>query len=514
MLYKLWLIFGLTVSFIIHSSASYSQDYPPKYEFRAVWVATVANIDWPSSQDLTSEEQQVEFKTLVRFHKNNGMNALIVQIRPNSDALYASPYEPWSQWLTGEEGKPPVPFYDPLEFMIDVCREEQLEFHAWFNPFRAIFDLEDAMPDSTHVMYTNPQWIVPYGKHAYLNPGLPEVRSHVIHVVSDVARRYDIDGVHFDDYFYPYKIDSLTFTDSLSYINYGQKFSNIDDWRRDNINQFIKKLSDTLNAIRPAIKFGVSPFGVWRNRDVDASGSETQAGQTTYDDLYADVRLWLKRGWIDYVVPQVYFSIGYPPADYEKLVDWWSHNTFGRQLYIGHAAYKINNNHDENWSKASQIPKQIRLNRSNFQVDGSVYFSAKSFRKNPLNIIDSLRYRYYPNPALVPVMSWNISDSKPPPSPPVNLKAARNGKQVLLQWDGNIQDSVRKYVVYLKKGDTSANLSDAQAILGTAYYPTFSFVEGDFNWFRKKYTFVVTAVDAHGQESYASRPVQLKIFNP
>lgn len=490
----------------------YAQNYPPKREFRGVWVATVANIDWPSSQGLTSEEQQEEFKKLVAFHKQNGMNALIVQVRPNADALYPSPYEPWSRWLTGKEGKAPDPFYDPLEFMIRECRSQQMELHAWFNPFRAVFGGDTTALDSGHIYFQHPEWIRFYGKHGYLDPGVPQARDFSLAVIMDVVNRYDIDGVHFDDYFYPYKVDSLVFPDSVSFAANKGETENVDDWRRQNINAFIQSVHDSIEAIKPEVKFGVSPFGVWRNQSVDPLGSDSQAGQTTYDDLYADVRLWLQNSWIDYVVPQIYFSIGYPPADYEKLLDWWSRNTYGKQLYIGQAAYKVDNNHDERWKDAGQIPRQIQMNRRNFQVDGSVYFSAKSFLKNPLKINDLLRTEYYRHPALIPPMSWNHSPEKAMPAPPRQVKAARNGKDVLLQWEGNIHQEVRQYVIYLQPGDEIPNLSNAKAIIGTSYYPQFTFKEKGTGIFRQKHTIVVTAVDGDMRESFASEPVQIRLF--
>lgn len=487
-----------------------AQEAPPKREFRGVWVASVANIDWPSTQHLTTGEQQQEFRELVTFHKANGMNALIVQVRPNADALYFSPFEPWSRWLTGKEGKAPDPYYDPLKFMINECREQQMELHAWINPFRAVFGGDTTALDSSHIYYSFPEWVVDYGKHAYLDPGIPMVRDFVLNVIMDVVYRYDVDGIHFDDYFYPYKIDTLDFPDSLSYQTYGADYDSIDDWRRNNINQFIESVHDSIEAIRPEVKFGVSPFGVWRNRDKDPLGSDSRAGQTTYDDLYADVRLWLKNGWIDYVVPQIYFSIGYPPADYDKLLDWWSRNTFGRQLYIGQAAYKVNNNHDERWKNPAQIPEQIKRNRKNFQVDGSVYFSARSFLQNPLQLNDSLRQRYYRFPALTPQIPWHAEVGKAPTAPQ-NLQAARDGHRVLLQWEGAIHEDIRYYVIYLREGKDAPKLHEADKIIGTSYYPNFSFEEKGRGLFRKKHSIVVTAVGKNGLESFPAEAVRIRL---
>ncbi len=493
------------------SFSGYSQSYPPKREFRGVWVATVANIDWPSSSSLTTLEQQQEFADLVTFHKANGMNALIVQVRPSADALYQSKYEPWSRWLTGVEGRAPNPIYDPLEFMIKECRRQQMEFHAWVNPFRAIFNYQQGDISDQHIFFDYPEWVVPYGKHTYLDPGLPEVRQYVLNVVMDIVNRYDIDGLHFDDYFYPYRIDSLSFLDNVSFTRFGAEFDTIADWRRDNVNQFIQSVHDSIEAVKPNIRFGISPFGVWRNADADPLGSDSQAQQTSYDDLYADVITWLKNGWIDYVAPQLYFGIGFELADYQKLLDWWVKNTYGRQLYIGHAAYKIGRPEDSLWNDPYQIIDQVSLNRKSFQVDGSIFFSARSFRDNPLGINDRLQSGSFKYPALIPSMPWHQEDI---PSPPQNIIIARNKSEVLMQWQPNIhQKSNCYYVVYGAEGSEPPNISDPTTMISKSYYPQLTFKEGERNGiFRKKHTFVITSVNRNHDESVMSSAVQIRLF--
>ena len=486
------------------------QNHPPKREFRGVWVATVDNIDWPSSPSLTSEEQQQEFRDLLAFHKENGINAVIVQIRPCADALYQSSYEPWSRWLTGLEGKAPNPVYDPLEFMILECRRQQIEFHAWINPFRAIFNHQEADISEEHIFFQHPQWIVPYGKHSYFDPGVPEVREYVLDVVMDVVNRYDVDGIHFDDYFYPYRVDSLRFLDNVTFSRYGKDFKNVDDWRRDNINQFISAVHDSIESIKPLVRFGVSPFGVWRNQDIDPIGSDSQADQTSYDDLYADVLTWLKSGWIDYVAPQLYFGIGFQKADYQKLLDWWVNNTYGRQLYIGHAAYKIGRERDSLWNDPSQIANQILLNRRSFQVDGSVFFSSQSFTDNRLGINDQMRNELYEFPALVPSMSWQNEET---PDPPIEPVIARNESKVLMQWNQDLSQNVCYYVVYGAKGEKAPNINDPTTIIAKTFYPKLTFQEAERSGlFRNKHTFVVTAVNRNHNESYPSQPIQIRLY--
>jgi uncharacterized lipoprotein YddW (UPF0748 family) len=369
---------------------------PPKHEFRGVWIATVANIDWPSKQGLSTEQQQKEFILILEMHKSNGMNAVIVQVRPAADAFYNSPYEPWSKWLTGKIGKYPYPYYDPLEFMIKEAHARGLEFHAWFNPYRAVVNI-DAGIDSSSVAFKNPSLFVTYGKNMYFNPGLPEARKHTVNVIMDVVNRYNIDGVHFDDYFYPYRIAKVDFPDSATFEKYKGEFTNKYDWRRNNVDMLIKTLHDSIQQVKPYILFGVSPFGVWRNKSVDPKGSDTRAGQTCYDDLYADVLKWMREGWVDYMLPQLYWSMGNKAAPYDVLVKWWNENSSNVPIIIGHGVYKINVDKDTLWKKPDQVGTQIRLNRQMSAMKGSAFFSSKSFKANPLGISDSLRtvlYRY------------------------------------------------------------------------------------------------------------------------
>jgi uncharacterized lipoprotein YddW (UPF0748 family) len=374
----------------------------PKREFRGVWVASVNNIDWPAKPGLSSKEQQKEFLNIISLHKSNGMNALVVQVRPAADAFYPSRYEPWSKWLSGKLGKAPEPYYDPLQFMIENCHKAGMEFHAWFNPYRCIINVDTTNIDSASIAFEKPNWFVKYDKNLYFDPGVPAAREHVTNVVMDVVNRYDVDAIHFDDYFYPYKVAKLNFPDSASFQKYGQNFSVIDDWRRENVNQLIKGISDSVRKVKPFVKFGISPFGVWRNQDRDQNGSATRAGQTCFDDLYADVLKWMREGWIDYVTPQIYWSIGFDRAPYEVIAAWWNKNSNNVPVYIGQAAYRINNNNDAQWKDHSQIPKQIRLNRSLANVQGSTFFSSKSFISNPLGLNDSLKTNFHKYSALTP----------------------------------------------------------------------------------------------------------------
>lgn len=377
----------------------------PTYEFRAVWIATVDNIDWPPRNNYNPEAQKAEYIRQLDLHKKNGMNAVIVQVRPASDAFYVSPFEPWSQWLTGEQGKPPVPFYDPLQFMVDEAHKRGFEFHAWCNPYRANFSIGKSSIAYNHITRLYPQWFLKYGNQLFFDPGNKEAQDWVIRVVKDIVARYDVDAIHMDDYFYPYRIAGVEFPDTASYRKYGQRM-NKEDWRRSNTDSIIRHLNTAIKETKPWCKFGISPFGVWRNSDKDEEGSPTKAGVTNYDDLYADVLLWAEEGWVDYLAPQLYWERGHKLVAYETLIDWWSKHAYGRHMYIGHGIYRFYEPSSRAWKNPTEIPAQISLLRQYPSLQGSIYFSSKSFDRNPNGWNDSLQNNYYKTAAFIPPMPW------------------------------------------------------------------------------------------------------------
>ncbi|MBC7650125.1 MAG: family 10 glycosylhydrolase, partial [Deinococcales bacterium] len=313
-------IFLLLISLLCYQSSITAQT---NFEFRGVWIASVENIDWPSKKGLSVAEQKAEFMHIILLHKRNGMNAIFMQIRPAGDAFYPSQYEPWSEYLMGKQGLPPTPYYDPLEFMIAETHKQGMEFHAWLNPYRAVFNVTKSSISPSHFTKIHPELFLVYGTTKFFNPGLQQVRNLVSTIVKDLVTRYDLDGIHMDDYFYPYRIAGKEFPDQKTYEQSGTKLSK-DDWRRSNCDSVIKQLYLTIRAANPNVKFGISPFGVWRNKSQDPNGSNTKAGQTNYDDLYADILLWLKMGWIDYVVPQLYWERGHKLCDFDTLLAWWN----------------------------------------------------------------------------------------------------------------------------------------------------------------------------------------------
>lgn len=480
----------------------------PKREFRGVWVATVANIDWPSSPGLSVDRQKDELIKILDAHQRNGINAIMLQIRPASDAFYARGNEPWSRFITGKQGKAPSPFYDPLDFAITEAHNRGMELHAWFNPYRASTTLNPADFAPDHITRQHPEWFFNYAGRKLFNPGIPEVRQYIVDVVLNVVKNYDIDGVHFDDYFYPYPEKGQFINDGTTFRTYGSAFSTIGDWRRNNVDTLIHELSIKIHEIKRYVKFGISPFGIWRNKSQDPDGSETN-GLDSYGSIYADARKWVKEGWIDYINPQIYFPFNYRAAAYEKLVDWWSENAYGKHLYIGQAAYRATERRP-GWLNWSQIPDQIRYLRNNNRVQGSVFFSSKSVTQNFAGIQDSLRKEFYHSPALPPAMLWL---DQVPPQAPLNLQGYTTREGVVLNWQSPLQardgETAYGYVIYRFNNDEIVDLQDATKIIKISYANINTYT--DPNTTSGGYHYVVTAIDRVKNESAPSNSLQITV---
>ena len=375
---------------------------PSKREFRGVWIATVANIDWPSAPTDPYSKQKEDFIKILDYYQSLNFNAVIVQIRTSGDAFYPSRYAPWSRYLTGKEGQKPNTQEDPLAWMILEAHKRGMEFHAWLNPYRATMNLDTKLLSPEHDLFKYPNWMIKYDTKYYYNPGLPEVKAHLLNVIREVVQNYNIDAIHFDDYFYPYKVPKLEFDDAASFKKYGKPGQKLDDWRRENVNVLVKEISQLIKAEKPWVQFGISPFGVWRNKDKDPNGSNTRAGQTNYDDLYADVLTWMKNGWIDYLIPQLYWSMDYNLASYRELVNWWSKNSYNTKIYIGNGPYKIRDNADKAWDNPMEIPNQIGLSKNTPNISGNAYFSAKSMYQKNKDVADLLLKTHYTRPVLTP----------------------------------------------------------------------------------------------------------------
>lgn len=452
----------LTVITIFIFFTSFAQ---PKFEFRGVWIATVENIDWPSTRHLTTDAQKAEFISILDMHKRNGMNAVVVQIRPVADAFYPSQLEPWSEYLTGQQGRPPSPYYDPLEFMISETHKRGMEFHAWLNPYRAVFNINKSSIAPNHITKIHPEWFLDYGGKRYFDPGNKEAQKFVESVVQDIVRRYDVDAIHFDDYFYPYRIAGREFPDWKTFQKYGNGMSR-DDWRRSNVDSIIVMLSNIIKTEKPYCQFGISPFGVWRNVDKDPRGSNTKAGQTNYDDLYADILLWLENGWIDYVVPQLYWERGHKIVGFETLTDWWAQHAYGRNMYIGQGIYRSKEPKSYAWHNKKELPEQIKRIREFPEIQGSVFFSSKTFASNPNGWNDSLRNNYYKYPAICPPMPW--IDNAKPQAPEMIIASAKpvsadNTIALYLRQD-TANDLINRYVIYEFDDVNDQNTADPKNI--------------------------------------------------
>jgi uncharacterized lipoprotein YddW (UPF0748 family) len=383
----------------------------PLRSFRGVWVATVANIDWPKNPNDSFEKKQQDYINLLKFYKDLHFNAVIVQIRTAGDAFYPTELAPWSKYLTGQEGAAPNIPIDPLEWLIKTTHDYGMDFHAWINPYRATMSLITDELSQKHDFYKHQDWMLPYGKKYYYNPGIPEVSDHIVCVVQEIVKRYEVDGIHLDDYFYPYKIAGQTFNDQKTYEKYGSgQEKNV--WRRSNINRLIKDLSVSIKQTKPWVSFGVSPFGVWKNNTTDPKGSATRAGQTTYDDLYADPLLWMEKGWIDYLAPQLYWSMDYDLAAHKTLIDWWVAQKSNSRIYIGNGPYKIYDNADKAWGNPIEIANQLDYAKEKKEIDGHIFFSAKSLMNARVSsVVEGLKTAQFSSVVLPPLVNFTAKNT-------------------------------------------------------------------------------------------------------
>lgn len=480
----------------------------PKRQFRAMWIATVGNLDWPSRQGLDVAAQKAEYIAWLDLAERLRLNAVVVQVRPTADALWPSPYEPWSEWLTGRQGIHPG--YDPLAFLVDEAHKRNLEFHAWFNPYRVSTHSDPSRLSARHPARQHPNWVYEYGGRLYYNPGIPEVRAFILDAMLDAVSRYDVDGVHLDDYFYPYPVAGEQIPDRDTYATHGKGYPDIHTWRRHNVDLLVEEMAARIKRTKSWVKFGISPFGIWRNRSSDPRGSDT-AGLQSYDSTYADSRRWVKEQWIDYVVPQIYWNIGLPAADYAKLAPWWSNTVLGTpvHLYIGQAAYKIGTGGA--WSDPAELSRHLYFNRNHAQILGDIHFSAKDVRADRLSGISRMAADHYSRPALVPVMP-QLGGVQP--APPMITGARRVDAGVELTFQGTSLGAAGEptsFAVYRFEEPQTAGrcgLDDARHLIATVRgvgtgQQTFT----DATAVRDKaYIYYVSALDRLHHESPPSPP--------
>ncbi|MDQ6420637.1 family 10 glycosylhydrolase [Paenibacillus sp. LHD-117] len=486
-----------------------------KRELRAAWIASVENIDWPAKGATTEADQKAGFISLIDGLAATGINAVIVQIKPTADAFYPSEFAPWSEWLTGKQGQDPG--YDPLAFMIEEVHKRNMEFHAWFNPYRVSMSDDPARLVDDHPAKQHPEWVESYGGKLIFNPGVPEAKAFVIDSVMEVVDGYDIDAVHFDDYFYPYPADGgADFPDEAEYAAYGGGFADKAAWRRNNVDTLIQSLSEEIKASKPYVKFGISPFGIWRNKSTDPKGSDTN-GLQSHDALNADSLGWVEKGWIDYIAPQDYWHFGYSPAAYEKVLDWWRTVTSGKDvhLYVGQAIYRV-----PTWENPDELANQIRYNRSFADdVHGNMLFSAKDVLSNARGITDRLANDLFRYPALPPAMTWLDGDAPDAPALNSAISILGNG-QTEIGWTNAASGSdTAYYAIYRQEGSVAPDTDNPALLIGKARHQpgaaAQSFADnGTEPW--KTYTYVVTALDRLHNESAPSEPLtsEMRQSNP
>lgn len=473
-----------------------------KREFRGAWIQCVNG----QFQGMSAEVMQQTLTYQLDELQKDGANAIIFQVRPECDALYASPYEPWSRFLTGVQGRAPQPYWDPLQWMVDQCHRRGMELHAWINPYRAKTKGTTGL-SANHVAVKHPGRVFSYDGQYIMNPGLDENREYICRVVSDIVRRYDIDGLHMDDYFYPYPAAGETIPDEALFRSRSNGIGNINDWRRYNVNLFVKQLHDTIMSIKPWVKFGVSPFGIYRNKANDPNGSDTR-GLQNYDDLYADVLLWVNNGWIDYCVPQIYWQIGHPTADYKTLIEWWNRHAAGRPLYIGEDVERTVKYPDLQKPSTHQMPAKMALHSQLSNVSGTVLWYAKAAVDNIGNYGTMLRNNYWRYPALQPLMPF------------IDHKAPKKVKKLKPVWtqDGYVlfwtapngsgwQNEAAQYVVYRFAPHEKVNIGDASKIVEITRN---TFYKLPYDNGKTTYTYVVTALDRmHNESKMVKKKVKL-----
>lgn len=416
---------------------------PPKpdREFRAGWVPSVGNIQWPSRKGLSVEEQKAELLTILNRAQEIKMNAIVLQVRPACDALYASRIEPWSEYLSGEMGRAPTPFYDPLTFAVDEAHKRGLELHAWINPYRAKVLASKSPAAVNHVSKKYPGMVLTYGKYLWLDPGQKSVQDYTLAVIKDIVQRYDIDGLHMDDYFYPYverdaEKKALPFPDDVSWGKYqaaGGKLSR-GDWRRNNVDTLVARSYQTIRATKPWVKFGVAPFGIWK-----PGVPSTIKGGNMFEEIYCDSLKWWTNGWVDYMSPQLYWPINPPDQSFPVLAKWWGDtNVKQRHLWPGMNTGKVGGT---NWPP-EEILNQIKITRQIPKANGHIHWSFKSLMQNKNGLADAVK-SLYAKPALVPASPWMGGTTPAKPA----LSATRQKNEIKVQWSSAGRDKPAWWVL-------------------------------------------------------------------
>lgn len=470
----------------------------PKREMRGAWIQAVNG----QFQGMSRAEMQQNLTNQLNVLAECGVNTIMFQVRVEGDALYESRIEPWSRYLTGQQGLAPSPRWDPLAWMVEQCHRRGMELHAWINPYRAKTKGTTELA-STHPYCLHPERFFEYDGLYIFDPGVPENRDYICRIAADIVSRYDVDGLHIDDYFYPYPVAGLPIPDDGTFARYGGHFASRDDWRRNNVNLLIKQLHETLRMVKPWVKFGVSPFGIYHNADgSNIPGSQTR-GLQNYDQLYADVLLWVKNGWIDYNVPQLYWQIGHTTADYATLVRWWAAHASERPLVIGQDVERTVKYADVNNPGINQMPAKFLLQRTTPGVAGSCLWYSAAVVRNEGGYASVLKKYYHRTLALQPSMPF-ITDNAPRKVKKMKVKDMPDGRYLFWQAGKSRDwtDTPTAYAVYRFPKGAPQNLDDSSALQGITRFPLWKLPEGETGI---QYYYIVTALNRIQNESAGAK---------
>lgn len=477
-------------------SHSAAKTAAPVREFRALWIASVVNIDYPKAQPRTPESLKAEFVAWLDLARDLNLNAVISQVRPTADAFWPSPYEPWSQYLTGTQGVDPG--FDVLEFQVSEAHKRNLEFHGWFNPYRVSMSESTEHLVADHPAKVNEGWTFAYGGKTYYNPGIPAVRRFCEDAILHAVEHYDLDAVHFDDYFYPYAVKGKEYPDADTYVTYSDGSLPIQDWRRQNITTMVREMHERIHALKPWVKFGISPFGIWRNESSDLRGSKT-SGSESYEIICADTRKWVKEGLVDYIAPQLYWNVGLTVADYAELLPWWAEVASGTgvALYIGEASYKQNSGAFKN---SRELYEHVVMTRAVEAVAGQIYYNASETKAARNTWMGEIHQTHYANPALIPVIE-KLGGAAP--AKPRALRARTVNDGVELRWVSPGGHPATSYAIYRVSGRhfDPAELENGHNLVATVRAARSSQQQLLIEGAAKGETFTVTALDRLWNES-------------
>lgn len=489
-------ILSLLLTLLLLPSLALSEN--PKREFRGAWLHIIGQTQYMNTQQKGSAQLKAYISDQIdRLHRT-GCNAVIFQVRPTADAAYISDLEPWSSWITGKRGVAPAPLWDPLEYAIEEAHKRGMELHAWLNPYRVTSSPKEVLP-SDHISNKYPERFFKYDGKIFFDPAYQENRDFICEIVKDITTRYDVDAIHIDDYFYPYPVAGKKIPDESSYAKFGGGMK-LEDWRRHNVDLLIEQMNTTIKKTKPWVRFGVSPFGIWRNKKTDPRGSDSN-GLQNYDGLYADVLLWAKNGWVDYLAPQLYWTLDFKAAPSRHLAHWWNDNSHGVDLFIGQDVQRTMNNADPTTGDSNELATKVKLSRDLPNIKGNVWWHGYWVTGNMKGVADSLAYVHQNTVALPPA----YGNQKELPAPVKNLRMTKKEGKTYIEWESEKQQNKAtdqvKYIIYSFLEDEPIDLDNVEAIMMMTPRKEYLVSEDDDEEAVAGMRFAVTALDRNNRES-------------